>query len=54
MSAKTSWRARACLAASLGITAVGLLALPARGQSLADVARKEEERRKTIDRKSVV
>jgi hypothetical protein len=48
MSAKTSWRARACLAASLGITAVGLLALPARAQSLADVARKEEERRKTI------
>ena len=48
MSAKATWLARACIATFLGITAVGLIAPPARGQSLADVARKEEERRKTI------
>jgi hypothetical protein len=48
MSAKATWLARACIATVLGITAVGLIAPPARGQSLADVARKEEERRKTI------
>ena len=48
MSAKATWPARACIATFLGITAVGLIAPPARGQSLADVARKEEERRKTI------
>jgi hypothetical protein len=48
MSAKATWRARAGIAAFLGVTAVGLIAPAARGQSLADVARKEEERRKTI------
>jgi hypothetical protein len=48
MSAKATSRARACIAAFLGITAAGLLAPAARAQSLADVARKEEERRKTI------
>ena len=48
MSAKATSRARACIAALLGITAVGLIAPPARAQSLADIARKEEERRKTV------
>ena len=48
MSAKATSRARAGMAALLGIAAVCLVAPPARAQSLADVARKEEERRKTI------
>jgi hypothetical protein len=48
MSAKATWRARACIAAFLGITAAGLIAPPVQAQSLADIARKEEERRKTV------
>src|SRR5450631_145752 len=48
MSAKATSRAHAGLAAVLGIILVGLTAPPARAQSLADIARKEEERRKTL------
>jgi hypothetical protein len=39
---------RAGIAALLGVIAAGLIAPPARAQSLAEVARKEEERRKTV------
>src|SRR4051812_37193660 len=49
MSANARSRARAGFAALIGIVAVGVVAPPVRAQqSLADVARKEEERRKTI------
>jgi hypothetical protein len=51
MSATATSRARAGIAALLGVIAVGLIAPPAwaqAAQSLADVARKEEERRKTV------
>jgi hypothetical protein len=48
MSANATSRARAAIAALLGVVAAGLIAPPARAQSLADVARKEEERRKTV------
>ena len=50
MSATATSRARAGIAALLGVVAVGLIAPPAWAQavSLADVARKEEERRKTV------
>ena len=48
MSAKATSRARTGIAALLGVIAVGLIAPPARAQSLAEVARKEEERRKTV------
>jgi len=51
MSATATSRARASIAALLGVIAVGLIAPPAwaqAAQSLADVARKEEERRKSV------
>ena len=48
MSATATSRARAVIGALLGVIAVGLIAPPAQAQSLADVARKEEERRKTV------
>jgi len=48
MSAKATSRAHAAVAALLGIVMAGLTAPPARAQSLADIARKEEERRKTV------
>jgi hypothetical protein len=51
MSATATSRARAGIAVLAGVIAVGLIAPPAWAQaavSLADVARKEEERRKTV------
>jgi hypothetical protein len=48
MSANAASRARAGIAALLAVIAVGLFAPPALAQSLADIARKEEERRKTV------
>jgi hypothetical protein len=49
MSATATSRARAGIAVLLGAIAVGLTTPPALAQqSLADVARKEEERRKTL------
>jgi hypothetical protein len=48
MSAKATSRAVTANALLFGVIAVGLFAPQARAQSLADIARKEEERRKTV------
>jgi len=48
MSATAASRARFVVAASLVLSGAGMFVLQARAQSLADVAKKEEERRKTV------
>ena len=48
MSARVSSRAHVLVAAALCLSGVSTLAPRARAQSLADVAKKEEERRKSV------
>jgi hypothetical protein len=54
MSARATSRAHSIVAAALYVAGCGLIAPPARAQSLADIAKKEEDRRKTVPAPSKV